>query len=58
MKITLTNIITYVGIAVLLLYIVVGIMGYYGISSENYILYIIFYLFMFLSLFILGPYPS
>lgn len=58
MKITLTNIITYIGIAILLLYIIIGIMSYYSISSESYILYIIFYVFMFLSLFILGAYPN
>lgn len=49
MKLTVANIVTYVGIAVLLIYVVMGIMNFYGISSESYNIYIIFYVFLLFS---------
>jgi len=54
MKLSLTNIITYVGIGLLIIYIVIGIMNFYGVSSESFGIYIIFYIFMFVSILFLG----
>lgn len=49
MKLTVANIVTYVGIAVLLIYVLIGIMNFYGVSSESYHIYIIFYVFLLFS---------
>ena len=57
MKLSLTNIITYVGIAILFIYIVMSIMNFYGVSNESYSIYIIFYIFMFISVLFLGSSP-
>jgi len=54
MKLSLTNLITYVGIGLLIIYIVIGIMNFYSVSSESFSLYIIFYIFMFVSILFLG----
>jgi len=58
MKLTLTNIVTYVGVSILLIYAVFGLMKFYGISTEDYSIYIIFYVFIFFSVLILVNSPS
>jgi len=58
MKLTLTNIITYSGISLLLIYVVFGLMKFYGVTSEDYSIYIIFYIFMFISILVLGNLSS
>ena len=54
MNLSLGNIITYVGIGLLFIYIVMGILNFYGVSNESFSLYIIFYLFMLVSIFFLN----
>lgn len=54
MKLTLTNIVTYFGVSILLIYVMIGLMKFYGVSSEDYSIYIIFYIFMFISVLILS----
>jgi hypothetical protein len=58
MKLTLTNIVTYVGVSILLIYAVIGLMKFYGVNTEDYSIYIIFYIFIFISVLILGNSPS
>ena len=54
MKLTLTNIVTYVGVSILLIYVMFGLMKFYGVTTEDYSIYIIFYIFIFISVLILG----
>jgi len=58
MKLTLTNIVTYVGVGILLIYVVFGLMKFYDLNSEDYTIYIIFYIFIFISVLVLGNSPS
>ena len=58
MKLTLTNIVSYVGVSILLIYAVFGLMKFYGVTTEDYSIYIIFYIFIFISVLVLGNSPS
>ena len=51
MKLT-GNIITFLGVTLLIVYVVVKIFNFYGITSKSYGLYLIFYLFLLFCIFI------
>ena len=51
---SLTNLFTYACISIIIIYIIYGLMKYYGVSSNQYNIYLYFYIFLFISVFILG----
>jgi len=48
-----SKIITIIGIGLLFFYSLIQILSYYGVSSEVYDIYIVFYIFILLSILIL-----
>jgi hypothetical protein len=53
------NKITLLGISVLFLYSLVQILEFYGVSAENYLVYIYFFIFIIITIFILPiDYPT
>jgi hypothetical protein len=47
------NIITFIGIFIIFFYSLIKILNFYGINQESYGIYILFYIFMALSIYIL-----
>lgn len=59
MKLTITTMITILGVSILITYCVVQILQFYGIGMNVYGSYISFYIFLLLSIFILPTaYPQ
>jgi len=53
MKFTIENTIGFIILFYAIYYSISAIMSYYGVSSDEYSLYFAFYLFLFISMFIL-----
>ena len=53
------NKITLLGVAMLFIYSLMQILQFYGVSSENYLVYIYFFIFIIITIFILPTdYPK
>jgi hypothetical protein len=56
---SLSNIITLLGIALLLFYSIINILNFYGISISAYGIYLLFYIFLIVSMVVLpNEYPK
>jgi hypothetical protein len=55
----LSNIITILGVSILLFYSVVTILNFYGVSQSVYSIYLLFYIFIVISMIVLpSDYPK
>ena len=55
----LANIITLLGISMIFFYSIIQILKFYGVKEENYGIYLLFYMFLILSIIVLPhDYPS
>jgi len=55
----LTNIITLIGISILFFYTIIQILSFYGLGADVYGYYIIFYIFIIISIIVLpNQYPT
>ena len=54
----ITNTITYIGLSLLFLYSFTQIMNYYGVSTDSYFDYILYYIFIMVTILVLpNDYP-